>query len=189
VDNSERTGEPNRGRSGGDVDESPDLEPSSGRGVFVYRSVVAGKTADVFRWHERADALMDLSPSRRWTRIEKGPEGLRDGDGVTFSIGVGPFRVRWEARHFGYIRGSQFCDEQVRGPFKIWRHTHRFEPIDGDRTLYTDRVEYVVCGGPLVERLADPIVRRLLSRLFARRHQIVRAAVEPRVTGASCQRL
>jgi len=123
---------------------------------------------------------MDLSPSRRWMRIEKPAAGLRDGDRVTFSVGVGPIRMRWEARHFDYVPGTQFCDEQIRGPFKVWRHTHRFEAIDAGRTLYEDRVQYAVYGGRIVQRLADPLVRHLLSRLFARRHEIVLAAFSGR---------
>jgi hypothetical protein len=44
------------------------------------------------------------------------------------------------------------------------------------QTLYEDRVEYAVRGGRLVARLADPVVRHLLARMFARRHRIVHAA-------------
>ena len=148
--------------------------------VFVYRSIVPGWAGDVFRWHERRDALLDLTPLRRGMRIERQEEGLRDGARITFSFGVGPLRVRWEARHYGYVHGTQFCDEQVEGPFRIWRHCHRVVPVGVERSLYEDRVEYAVPGGPLAQRLAHPLLRLLLSRLFARRHRIVRRAfVEP----------
>ncbi len=90
-------------------------------------------------------------------------------------MGAGSLRLLWEARHYGYVRDRQFCDEQVRGPFKIWRHTHVFEPIGPDQTLYEDRVEYAVPGGPFVNWIAGPVVRRLLTRLFEFRHQVVHA--------------
>jgi uncharacterized protein YbjT (DUF2867 family)/ligand-binding SRPBCC domain-containing protein len=143
---------------------------------FTYRSIVTGQAADVFRWHERPEALLDLLPSRRFVRIERRTGGLRDGGSVAFSIGIGPVRMRWDARHYGYIVGERFCDEQIRGPFRIWRHTHRFVAMGTEQTLYEDRVEYAVRGGRLVARLADPVVRHLLARMFARRHQIARAA-------------
>jgi hypothetical protein len=85
--------------------------------------------------------------------------------------------VRWEARHYGYVRGRQFCDEQVRGPFRIWRHTHHIEPIGTGQSLYEDRVEYAVPGGRLAQRLAAPVLRPVLTRAFAQRHRIVRAAM------------
>ena len=143
---------------------------------FTYSSIIGAPAADVFRWHERPEALLDLLPSRRFVRIERRTGGLRDGGGVAFSIGIGPLRMPWEARHYGYVVGERFCDEQIRGPFRIWRHTHRFVAMGTEQTLYEDRVEYAVRGGRLVARLADPVVRYLLARMFARRHQIVRAA-------------
>jgi len=145
--------------------------------VFERRSTLPARPADVFRWHERPEALLDLMPSHRGIRIEQQTGGLHDGGRVTLSFGVGRFRMRWEARHYGYVRDRQFCDEQVRGPFKIWRHTHRVEPAGDARTLYEDRVEFAVPGGPLVRRLLQPFVRRLLERAFASRHQIVYAAM------------
>jgi ligand-binding SRPBCC domain-containing protein len=140
--------------------------------VFVYQSIVPASAGDVFRWHQRPDALLDLTPLRRWMRIERQEGGLRDGARITFSLGLGPVRVRWEARHYGYVDGTQFCDEQVRGPFRVWRHCHRVVPVGVGHSLYVDRVEYALPGGPL----AQGMVRPLLRRLFTWRHQIVRRA-------------
>jgi ligand-binding SRPBCC domain-containing protein len=152
--------------------------------TFVHRSVVHVSVIQLFRWHERPEALLDLMPSRRWVRVVQRSGGLRNGGTVTFSIGVGPFRLQWEAQHFGYIAGRQFCDEQVRGPFAMWRHTHRLEPIGADQTLYEDRVEYAIRGGRVLNRVAGPLLRRLLSAGFARRHQIVRDAFGQRTQRA-----
>jgi uncharacterized protein YbjT (DUF2867 family)/ligand-binding SRPBCC domain-containing protein len=154
-----------------------EAEGPSDRAVFTYRSVVPSRAADLFRWHERPEALMALLPLRRLVRIERRAGGLRDGGGVRLSVGVGPLRLRWEARQYGYVQGRQFCDEQVRGPFRLWRHTHRIEPIGTEQSLYEDRVEYAVAGGRLVQRLTDPLLRALLVRAFAQRHRIVRAAM------------
>ncbi len=145
--------------------------------LFVHCSLVKSSADAVFRWHERPDAILDLVPLRRLVRVENQTGGLRDDGRVTFSIGVGPLRLVWEARHFGYVRGKRFCDEQVRGPFRIWRHTHRFEAIDATTSLYEDRVEYAMPGGRLGRWLAARLVAPLLARAFARRHDIVRASV------------
>jgi ligand-binding SRPBCC domain-containing protein len=142
--------------------------------VLIHRSIVSGSAADVFRWHERPDALLALLPSRRWVRIESRTGGLQTGERTAFSVGVGPLSVLWEARHYGYVPDEQFCDEQVRGPFAVWRHTHRVEPIGTDQCMYEDRVEYAVHGGAVVRRFTRPLLRHLLTRMFARRHRIVR---------------
>jgi uncharacterized protein YbjT (DUF2867 family)/ligand-binding SRPBCC domain-containing protein len=153
-----------------------DAATSDPSDVFMYRSLVTGRAVDVFRWHERPEALLDLLPSRRFVRIERRTGGLQDGGTVAFSIGIGPVRMRWVARHYGCIPGERFCDEQIQGPFRIWRHTHRFVAVGTEQTLYEDRVEYAVRGGRLIARLAHPVVHHLLARMFARRHQTVRAA-------------
>ena len=133
---------------------------------------------------------MDLLSSRRFVRIERQTGGLEDGGCVVLSVGVGPLRMRWEARHYGYIAGRQFCDEQVRGPFRTWRHTHLFEPIGMGQSLYEDRVEYAVPGGRLTQRLVAPGLRHLLTHAFAQRHRIVHTAMsgasKTRLGGAEC---
>jgi uncharacterized protein YbjT (DUF2867 family)/ligand-binding SRPBCC domain-containing protein len=151
-------------------DHSPDVA------VVVHRSVIPGTAADVFRWHERPEALLDLIPPGGWVRIERRIGGLRDGGRVTLSIGIGPLRIHWESLHYGYLRGTQFCDEQVRGPFTTWRHTHRVEAIGTSQSLYEDRIEYALPGGSLVRRFSDGVVRRLVTRMLRRRHQIVHAS-------------
>ena len=154
--------------------DSPAHADAADTDVFVFRSVLPVPPAQAFAWHERPDALLDLMPSPRLARIEHQSGGLRDGGRVVFSLGLGPLRLRWEARHFGYIPGEQFCDEQVRGPFRIWRHTHRFEPVGPDRTRYEDRIELALPGPPVLRRLARPALRLLLTRAFAERHRVVR---------------
>jgi hypothetical protein len=74
---------------------------------------------------------------------------------------VGP--VRWIARHTAYEQDSLFVDEQIRGPFRFWVHRHEFEAIDG-RTKLTDRIEYQLPGGTLVNLLFAWIVNARLGQ-------------------------
>lgn len=142
--------------------------------TFTYRSILPGHAADVFRWHERPESLPSLLPPGGLIRIDGRTGGVRDGDSVALSLGLGPLRVRWLARHFGYVRDREFSDEQLRGPFKRWRHTHRVAPLGPAHCLYEDHLEYALHGGALVQRVMGPVLRALLARSFARRHQILR---------------
>jgi DNA-binding CsgD family transcriptional regulator len=60
---------------------------------------------------------------------------------------VGP--IRWVASHTAYVKDRLFVDEQVEGPFASWVHRHEFEDLGG-RTRLTDRVEYRLPGGAVV---------------------------------------
>ena len=154
-------------------------EPQSGAAMlstFTYCSVVTAPAGDLFRWHERPDALAMLTP-RGLVRIERQEGGIRNGGRTSLSVGIGPARIRWVARHYGYESGRRFCDEQVAGPFAVWQHTHLFEPVGSSQTLYEDRIEFAVCVRQRFEPLAAALVRLVLTLAFARRHRMVQAAV------------
>jgi apolipoprotein D and lipocalin family protein len=151
--------------------------------TFTCSSIIDAPAAEVFRWHERPGALAALTPTPL-VRIEQQEGGIRDGGRVTVSIGLGRMRFRWVIRHHGYIASRRFCDEQVAGPFSVWRHVHLFDPIGSAQTLYEDRLEFAVTRDSALNRVAAAVLRPLLTIAFARRHRVVRAAfgrARPRV--------
>jgi apolipoprotein D and lipocalin family protein len=143
---------------------------------FTYSSIIAAPAADVFRWHEQPGALAALTPAAL-VRIEEQAGGIRDGGRVTVSIGLGRGRVRWSMRHYGYIAGRRFCDEQAAGPWTAWRHAHLFESLGSSQTLYEDRIEFAVARRPALNRLAAAVLLPLLHIAFAHRHRVVRTAL------------
>jgi ligand-binding SRPBCC domain-containing protein len=82
--------------------------------------------------------------------------------------------VTWRARHFGLWftmtsrisaleRPHRFVDEQTRGPFRVFRHTHEFR-TRGGLTVMTDTLEV---GSPVLGMLVErsilvPYLRRLI---------------------------
>jgi ligand-binding SRPBCC domain-containing protein len=144
--------------------------------TFTYCSIIGAPAAAVFRWHEQSGALAALTPPAL-VRIEEQEGEIRNDGRVTLSIGIGPARVRWMVRRHGYIAGRRFCDEQVRGPFAVWRHGHLFEPIGPSQTLYQDRIEFAVFRHGALNRVAAALLQPVLTLAFAHRHRIVRASV------------
>jgi lipocalin/uncharacterized protein YbjT (DUF2867 family)/ligand-binding SRPBCC domain-containing protein len=144
--------------------------------TFAYCSIIGAPAAEVFHWHEQPGALAALTPPAL-VRIDEHEGGIRDDGRVTLSIGIGPARVRWMMRHYGYVVGRQFCDEQVRGPFAVWRHAHLFEPIGPSQTLHQDQLEFAVSRHVALNRVAAAVLRPVLTLAFAHRHRIVRASV------------
>lgn len=78
--------------------------------------------------------------------------------------------LRWTSRITEWEPPRRFVDEQVRGPYRMWRHEHLFEEVDGG-TRVRDRVLYAVFAPDVVERL---FVRRDVERIFAYRQERLR---------------
>ena len=84
-----------------------------------------------------------------------------------------PKRVSWMARITEFEWNSHFCDEQVRGPFALFRHRHGIEAEvrDGvEGTLVSDAIEFALPYGWL-GRMGAVLVRRNLERSFAYRQK------------------
>lgn len=128
----------------------------------------------VTRTNVRAEALFDASLSIDEHVASMSGSGERAVGGVTSgSIGLGE-TVTWRARHFGVwfrmtsavtelSRPDRFVDEQVRGPFRIFRHVHSFAE-DEDGTSMVDELTIASpVFGVFAERLVlVPYLRRLI---------------------------
>lgn len=84
-----------------------------------------------------------------------------------------PVRQHWLARITEFEWNSHFCDEQICGPFEQFLHRHgtQAEVHRGhEGTLVTDDITFALPFGP-VSALAAPLIRRMLDRSFAQRHE------------------
>ena len=79
------------------------------------------------------------------------------------------------------IGSKSFVDRQERGPYRLWEHTHRFEPT-GNAVRMTDQVRYALPLG-LLGRVAHVVaVRSALRRIFDYRFARVRDRFEARTS-------
>lgn len=129
-----------------------------------YSSIVDASRDDVFDWHTRRGAIHRLLPPWQPMSVVSEAESLADGRAV---LGL-PGGLRWVADHQrdAYDPPARFVDALGRdgvmslpsGLVRSWRHEHRFEKVDDNRTRVTDRVD-------------TPIPERLLLQTFRFRHR------------------
>ena len=137
---------------------------------FVRSVLIDAPIDEVFRFHERDDALSLLSPAFPPVRVI-GRTGVGIEPGTRLELRIGVFT--WVALHTAYEKNRLFVDEQIRGPFAKWVHRHEFESA-GTGTRLTDRVNYLLPGGPLVNALFGWIVKLGLVNMFSHRHRVTR---------------
>ena len=112
-------------------------------------------------------------PLLRFAVITPPPIAMGVGTFIQYRLRVHGVPVRWDTLIQAWEPPHRFVDVQVRGPYRLWHHTHELSPLDGDRTLMRDTVRYALGFGALGALAHRMIVRRDLETIFAYRAQRV----------------
>jgi ligand-binding SRPBCC domain-containing protein len=135
--------------------------------------------AEVFPFFAEARNLERITPS--WLRFEvltPEPIEMRAGALIDYRLRWRRVPLSWRTEIEAWEPPHFFVDRQLRGPYRLWRHEHRF--VDrGDSTLVSDRVDYAAPGGHLVHRL---MVDRDVRRIFEHRRQTLLTIFGPAET-------
>ncbi len=128
---------------------------------------------DVFAFFADARNLEAITPPLlRFRVVTPEPILMAAGTLIRYRLRVRGVPVRWLTRIAEWDPPHRFVDEQVRGPYALWHHTHVFEAA-GAETIMRDVVRYRVGCGPL-GTLADALlVRRDVEAIFDHRAERV----------------
>jgi ligand-binding SRPBCC domain-containing protein len=146
---------------------------SDGRMSFmmIAEQVLPGEPEDVFPFFSDAFNLEQITPP--WLRfrvLTPGPMAVGEGTLIDYRLALHGVPLWWNTRITGWDPPHRFSDEQISGPYRVWKHLHTFERLDGGRTLARDRVEYRIRGGRALQALAQRVlVERDLRAIFAYR--------------------
>jgi uncharacterized protein (TIGR01777 family) len=90
---------------------------------------------------------------------------VQDGSEITYSLRIHGIPLVWRSKIRDFQPGRHFRDVQVRGPYKIWNHTHSFSELGGG-TLMEDLVRYRLPLGTLGQVAGSYFVQRDVRRIF-----------------------
>jgi ligand-binding SRPBCC domain-containing protein len=96
-------------------------------------------------------------------------EGMQIGYRVKPLLGI---PLKWITRIGKTEPGKYFTDIQVRGPYKVWEHTHTFSGLNGGINM-RDEVAYELPFGILGRLMHKLFVRRKLNYIFEYRRSVL----------------
>lgn len=114
-------------------------------------------------------------PDMAFEFIQGGDEPMYPGQVIAYKVAILPgVRVRWLTQITHVEPGRRFIDEQRLGPYRLWIHEHRFEPLPNGVNM-TDHLTYALPFGPLGDLTHALYIRRRLEQIFDYRREKVNA--------------
>lgn len=135
---------------------------------------VPGSPDEIFKFFDRPENLSRLTPTTLGFKIlTPGPIRMERGRLIDYTVNVLGIPQRWTTLITEYDPPHSFVDEQVKGPYSFWHHTHTFTPKDGG-TLITDHIRYALPFLFLGNIAHWLFVKRQLEGIFGFRETVVR---------------
>ena len=139
-----------------------------------------GTPAEVFGLFADARNLEAITPPLlRFEVVTPGEIDMRVGALIAYRLRLHGVPVSWLTSIQAWEPPHRFVDQQVRGPFAFWHHTHELSPSGPAGTRMRDTVRYAIGFGALGEIARRAVVTRDLEEIFAFRAERV-----PRLAGA-----
>ena len=137
-----------------------------------------GSPGEVFPFFGDALNLEAITPPFLGFRVTTPrPIDMRPGALIDYRLHLHGVPVSWQTTIAVWDPPRRFVDVQIRGPYRIWHHTHDFEPDGTGGTRMRDTVRYALPFGPLGALAHRLMVRRDLDRIFDFREGAVLASL------------
>jgi ligand-binding SRPBCC domain-containing protein len=136
---------------------------------------------DFFSSPENLVKITPPSMNFRILRISGDGSGMYAGQIISYRIKLLPgINVYWVTEITHVERPYYFMDDQVTGPYTIWKHQHWFREVAGGIEM-TDEITYAIPFG-FLGRLANYLfVAQQLRIIFKFRHETLRQLFGKRV--------
>jgi len=120
----------------------------------------------VFGFFSDAHNLEKITPPflKFSVRSQSTPQ-IENGTLFNYKLKIRGIPVRWCSLIIDWKPIKSFIDTQLKGPYRVWHHTHRFSPyLDG--TLIEDEVYYALPNIPFIHTLLGWYIAQDVTKIF-----------------------
>lgn len=135
---------------------------------------------EVFQFFADAHNLERITPPfLRFQVKEAAPIAMRQDVRINYRLQLHGLPLTWRSIISVWQPPARFVDEQLRGPYSRWVHTHTFDEQDGG-TMVRDQVLYALPGPSFVTRIVNRLfVAPDVTRIFEYRHKALNEILKP----------
>lgn len=127
---------------------------------------IARPIDEVFAFFADAQNLEKITPHWLGFKIlSMSTNSISEGTVIRYRLRLNGIPISWRTDICEWNPPHCFVDEQTEGPYKRWRHTHRFE-AHGGRTKMIDEVQYSLPLGVLGRIVHALKLRGDVNRIF-----------------------
>ena len=137
----------------------------AGEHIFRDETFVPRPRRETFAFFADAANLERITPPQLRFAIKTAvPIAMKAGTLIDYQLRLFGIPFTWRTLISTWRPDEVFVDEQLRGPYAQWIHTHRFFDAPGG-TRVTDEVRYRLPFFPLGE-VGYPLVKAQVRRIF-----------------------
>jgi ligand-binding SRPBCC domain-containing protein len=129
---------------------------------------------EIFDFFSKAENLQKITPPLLDFHIVTSlPIELKEGALIEYDLKIHGWPVRWVTRIEQWAPPFHFVDTQIKGPYKLWHHTHEFIEVSKNETLMRDVVKYALPLNILGEIAHALFVKKDVHYIFQYRRDAI----------------
>lgn len=145
----------------------------NGEEIFYAEQFLPLKPEEVFPFFSAAANLEKITPpSLNFHIASMSTPAVEQGTLIEYKLRVHGLPMRWLTEIQEWRPPRVFVDNQLKGPYRLWHHTHEFREFAGG-TLMCDRVRYRLPAGYLGWLAGGAFVRGDVEKIFAFRRKYI----------------
>ncbi|WP_411273440.1 SRPBCC family protein [Daejeonella sp.] len=138
--------------------------------IYTFNSEHFLKTDIATAWDffSSAKNLARITPPEMAFKIHTQLENMEVYEGMIIDYTVSPLlgiALKWQTEICQVDKPNLFTDRQLKGPYSLWEHTHRFTEKDNG-VLMQDEVKYKLPLGIIGDLAHNLLVREKIKKIF-----------------------
>jgi uncharacterized protein (TIGR01777 family) len=156
-------------------DALKEIFPNQGREYILERTMyIPKKSNEVFSFFTNPYNLEQITPPFLNFKVESSTDKeVKQGTKIAYKLKLHGIPLKWLTKIEEFVDAAKFVDNQEKGPYKRWHHTHSFEDLH-QGTLMKDRVLYRLPLHWLGRLVAHTYVTKDVNKIFDYRTKVLK---------------